>query len=241
MKDSQSEDVAAVSEEEEMTEILLSLLAKLDVLERGQASKAKRPAEVKVKERGKLTCNVVLFCGKESPNELMRWMVQLEVIFEENIEDPKRVVVACKRLYGVAAAYWRDLQERRQRKGKKNLKSWEHTVSNLMGLLLHPRMREKLPCEQLKAIPRISKEKDMNKEKKVVLKDNKRVRFLYEERKYNFQNNEKKEVCEQLIEEEIFMNEDVEVIDCEPERGDPSFDDGKEFVESLKWEEADFH
>jgi hypothetical protein len=54
----------------------------------------------------------------------------------EQIEDPKRVKLACTKLKGHASLVWDNVQLDMQRNGKDKIKAWDKMVAKLKGKFL---------------------------------------------------------------------------------------------------------
>ena len=85
-----------------------------------------------MKTSGRPIIEVPMYSGNLNVEELMDWINALSKYFDfEQIEDKKKVRYAATRLKGHAAIQWDELQIHRERRGKKQINSWDKMLYNI--------------------------------------------------------------------------------------------------------------
>ena len=70
--------------------------------------------------------------GSLVAEHLIDWISELDKYFEHNeVEEDKRVRLAVTRLKGRACLWWDSVQEKRRRKNKLLIKSWDRMVAKM--------------------------------------------------------------------------------------------------------------
>ena len=80
---------------------------------------------------------VYTYSGSLNPEELIHWIREMEKYFDiEQIEDPKRVRVACLKLKGHVLLWWDNVQVDILKKGKDKIKTCNRMVAKLKDKFL---------------------------------------------------------------------------------------------------------
>jgi CRISPR/Cas system-associated endoribonuclease Cas2 len=92
------------------------------------------------------------FEGKLQPDEFVDWLQTVERVFEyKEVPEEKKVKIIVVKLKKHASIWWENLKKKREREGKRKIKTWEKMRRELTRKFLPVHYRWKNILESLKS------------------------------------------------------------------------------------------